>query len=154
MTPNDQEDPAKSEELLTTELYPFAPVTPGGLDETLPDLPAMEELPDSQAFPDPCYPEMPALAGEHAADAAPPASPPGPREPPPGPEPHGPADGPGARSWPLPPGPLTRPAFQPFPPPPDVQPPRLAPLPHPAPPPLAGEAPKQVWSADPYAPPR
>ena len=160
MTPNDQDDPAKSEELLTTELYPFAPVTPGGPDDTLPDLPVMEELPDSQAFPDPGYPEMPAPAGEHAAVAAPPASPPEPREPPVAPEPDGLAeppglaDGPGTRSWPLPPGPVTRPGFQPFPSPQHVQSPRPAPLPHPAPPPQAGEAPKQVWSADPYAPPR
>ena len=172
MTANDQDDPAKSEGLLTTELYPFAPVTPGGLDDALPDLPVMEQLPDSLAFPDPGYPEMPASAGEHAAGAAPPAAPPGPREPPVAPEPYGLAeppglaepyglaeppglaDGPGARSWPLPPGPLTRPAFEPFPPPQHVQSPRPAPLPHPAPPPQAGEAPKQVWSADPYAPPR
>ncbi len=171
MTANDQDDPVKSEGVLSTELYPFAPAIPGGHDDALPDLPVMEQLPDSQAFPDPGYPEMPALAGEHAA-AAPPASPPEPREPPvapepyEAPEPYGPpepygiaespglADGPGARSWPLPPGPLTRPAFEPFPPPQHVHSPRPAPLPHPVPPPQAGEASKQVWSADPYAPPR
>ena len=79
MTPNEHDDPAKSEELLTTELYPFAPVTPGGPDDTMPDLPVMEQLPDSQALPDPGYPEMPASAGEHAVGAAPPASPPVPR---------------------------------------------------------------------------
>jgi MinD-like ATPase involved in chromosome partitioning or flagellar assembly len=61
MTPNDHDhdDPEKSEEQPTTELYPFAPVTPAGLDDTIPDLPVMEPLPGSGALPDPGYPEMP-----------------------------------------------------------------------------------------------
>jgi len=70
------------------------------------------------------------------------------------PESPGAADGPSAPSWPLPPGPLPRPPFQPFPPPRPVQSPGPVPPPHPAPPPRAAEAAKQVWSADPYAPPR
>ena len=75
MTPNEHDDLAKSEALPTTELYPFAPVIPGGLDDMLPDLPVMEQLPDSQAFPDPGYPEMPTSAGEHAGGTAKPAPP-------------------------------------------------------------------------------
>src|ERR1700733_5852595 len=116
MTPNEHDDPAKSEELLTTELYPFAPVTPGGPDDTMPDLPVMEQLPDSQALPDPGYPEMPASAGEHAVGTAPP---------------HGAAEEPSAGAGPPPPEPLPRPPFQPFPPP------RPVPLPHAVPPPHA-----------------
>jgi MinD-like ATPase involved in chromosome partitioning or flagellar assembly len=199
MTPNEHDDPVKSEELPTTELYPFAPVTPGRLDDTMPDLPVMEQLPDSQALPDPGYLEMPTSAGLHPGGAAPaesspeplpmpPAAPPPapPESPPPplapesvapplappespGPA-YDPADGPSARSWPLPPGPLPRPSFQPFPspqaqplpPPPSQQaqppepfsPPPPSSLPHPSLPQQAAEAPKQVWSADPYAPPR
>ena len=75
MTPNEHDDLAKSEELPTTALYPFAPVAPGGPDDTLPDLPVMEQLPDSQALPDPGYPEMPTSAGGSAGGAAPLAPP-------------------------------------------------------------------------------
>ena len=79
------------------------------------------------------------------------------------------ADGPGARSWPLPPGPPPQPYFQSFPPPrhaewPEAtewpqpaQPPHPAPnpfTPHPSLPHRAAEVPRQVSSADPYAPPR
>src|ERR1700722_13801065 len=128
MTPNEHDEQAKSAELPTTELYPFARVTPGGLDDTMPDLPVMEQLPDSQALPDPGYPEMPASPRGHAGGAAPPvppipsAGPPEPLAPQEAPEAlapqeapeplapqeapwpaHGPADGPSARAWPRPP---------------------------------------------------
>src|ERR1700722_17620886 len=75
MTPNEHDEQAMSAELPVTELYPFARVTPGGLDDTMPDLPVMEQLPDSQALPDPGYPETRAPARGDAAGAAPSAPP-------------------------------------------------------------------------------
>ncbi len=104
MTPNEHDEPEQPAERPTTELDPYARVTPGGLDDAMPDVPVMEQLPDSQSLPDPGYPEMPASARGPAGDAAPS----GPREPPS--LDRGPADGPGARSWPRPPGPSPRPA--------------------------------------------
>ncbi|MGH3251477.1 MAG: AAA family ATPase [Trebonia sp.] len=66
-----------SEELKTTEIYPFSDGYPHGtgreMDDTLPDVPAMEQLPDPNALPDPGYPEMPASARDYAS--GPPAPP-------------------------------------------------------------------------------
>src|ERR1700733_13691026 len=111
MTPNEHDNPEASEEQPTTELRPFAPGTAGGLDDTMPDLPVMEPLPDSHALPDPGYPEMPTSAREQPDDPPPPGPPPASPGPPaasPGPlappwPARGPADGPSARSWPRPP---------------------------------------------------
>ena len=96
----------------------------------MPDVPAMEQLPDPDALPDPGYPEMPATARDYASGIA---------EPPPA---SGPADGPGARSWPRPPsGPRHRR---------DRPSSRFSQ----EEPPQTNEAPRQVWSPDPYAAPR
>jgi MinD-like ATPase involved in chromosome partitioning or flagellar assembly len=129
MTPNEHDIPETtseeltSEELPSTELYPFSseysPETDPAPDDTMPDVPVMEQLPDPDALPDPGYPVMPA----------------------PGPPVSGPPDGPGARSWPRPPDwPPEVPSFTPAEPE--------------EPPPPAAEAPKPVWSPDPYAAPR
>jgi len=62
MTPKEHDIPETSEEreLTTTELYPFVTGYPQGtrreIDDTLPDVPAMEQLPDPDALPDPGYP--------------------------------------------------------------------------------------------------
>jgi MinD-like ATPase involved in chromosome partitioning or flagellar assembly len=85
MTPKEHDIPEASEELTNTELYPFSSgehaETERAPDDTLPDVPVMEQLPDPHALPDPGYPVMPT------------------------PEPlvSWPQDGPGARSWPRPP---------------------------------------------------
>jgi MinD-like ATPase involved in chromosome partitioning or flagellar assembly len=142
MTPNEHDEPETSEELPTTELYPYARVTLGGPDDTMPDLPVMERLPDSQSLPDPGYPEMPAIAREHADGVAPnppssapsgPLAPPeplGPRESPAPPEPLVSEEPPGSQRPPAPPEPLPPlerplPQEQPWsqePPPPQVPP--------------------------------
>jgi MinD-like ATPase involved in chromosome partitioning or flagellar assembly len=65
MTPSEHDIPETSEELKATELYPFSAGYPQGdraIDDTLPDVPAMEQLPDPDALPDPGYPEMPTSA--------------------------------------------------------------------------------------------
>src|SRR3984885_10285688 len=81
MTPNEHDEPVKSEELPTTDLHPYARATPGGTDDTMPDLPVMEQLPGSQSLPDPGYPEMPAPARGPADGVAPNTPPDGPPEP-------------------------------------------------------------------------
>jgi MinD-like ATPase involved in chromosome partitioning or flagellar assembly len=143
MTPSEQDIPDTPEdpELKATELYPFAAgyLQEAGhaIDDTLPDVPAMEQLPDPDALPDPGYPEMPATARDYVSGVG--------ESPPDGwPDgwPAGPADGPGGQAWPRPPAwpPATsRPAFH-------------AVEPEPSSP--ATEESRQVWSADPYAPPR
>ncbi|HEY0936913.1 MAG TPA: hypothetical protein VGD91_24665, partial [Trebonia sp.] len=75
MTPNEHDNPDTAGELRTTELYPFSG-HPRALDDTMPDIPAMEPLPDPYALPDPGYPEMPEPAREDASDepAVPPAA--------------------------------------------------------------------------------
>jgi MinD-like ATPase involved in chromosome partitioning or flagellar assembly len=95
MTPNEHDSPETSEEreIKTTELYPFVTGYPPGtdreIDDTLPDVPAMEQLPDPDALPDPGYPEMPATARDYATGIA---------EPPP--EARQAGDPPGAQPWP------------------------------------------------------
>jgi MinD-like ATPase involved in chromosome partitioning or flagellar assembly len=134
MTPNEHDIPETTEGRQTTELYPFSAGYPDGtdraIDDTLPDIPAMEQLPDPDALPDPGYPEMPASARDYASGTV---------EPPPD---YGPADRSGAQSWPRPtawvPG-APRPSFHPAAPEQPSQP---------------TEPPKQVWSPDPYAAPR
>jgi MinD-like ATPase involved in chromosome partitioning or flagellar assembly len=143
MTPNEHDISETSEEreLTTTELYPFVTGYPPGtrreIDDTLPDVPAMEQLPDSDALPDPGYPEMPATARDYATSIA---------EPPP--EARQADEPPGAQSEPHPsewaPAPW-RPSFHPAE---QEQPER------PEQPSEAAETPKQVWSPDPYAAPR
>src|SRR5690242_9509059 len=139
MTPNEHDISETSEEreLTTTELYPFVTGYPPGtrreIDDTLPDVPAMEQLPDLDALPDPGYPEMPATARGYATGIVEPL----------------PADWqvdepPAARSdtsaWaPAP----WRPSFDQV----EQEPPSAAPS-------AAAETPKQVWSPDPYAAPR
>jgi MinD-like ATPase involved in chromosome partitioning or flagellar assembly len=96
MTPNEHDIPEASEELTRTELYPYPPGSPEETDrapdDTLPDVPVMEQLPDPDALPDPGYPVMPT----------------------PGPPVSGPPDGPGAQSWPRPPAwPPAAPTFTP-----------------------------------------
>jgi MinD-like ATPase involved in chromosome partitioning or flagellar assembly len=124
MTPNERDNPEASEELPTTELYPYAS-SPGyspALDGTLPDVPVMEPLPDPDALPDPGYPVMPATAGHQPGGFASPArftgEPPRPDVDLPRAtgqvEPARPVDGPSARSWPRPPAwPPEGPAFNP-----------------------------------------
>jgi MinD-like ATPase involved in chromosome partitioning or flagellar assembly len=137
MTPNEQYNPENDEELAITEVHPFSfpsggDATPGG---AVPDVPAMEQLPNTEALPDPGFPVMPATV--------PPQAEPRPyaQEPP---RPRGGADGPAAQSWPRPPAwpapaPALRPAATPAPDEPTAPP--------------AGEH-RQVWSPDPYAAPR
>jgi MinD-like ATPase involved in chromosome partitioning or flagellar assembly len=136
MTPNEHDIPETSEEreLDTTELLPFATGDSQGteraIDDTMPDVPAMEQLPDPDALPDPGYPEMPATARDYASDIG---------EPPPD---SGPTDRPAAQSWPRPPAgaPASpRPSFRPV---------------QPGLPSETAEAPRLVWSPDPYAAPR
>src|SRR6201987_1629858 len=116
MTPDENYIPKKSEEpeLKTTEVYPFVTGYPQGtdreIDDTLPDLPAMEQLPDPDALPDPGYPVMPTTARDYASGTV--ESPPG----------SWPADGPGAHAchpeWP--PNP-PQPSFHPVEPDPPAQ---------------------------------
>jgi MinD-like ATPase involved in chromosome partitioning or flagellar assembly len=96
MTPNEHDIPGTSEELTTTELYRFSsgdsPEENRVPDDTLSDVPVMEQLPDPHALPDPGYPVMPT----------------------PGPAVSVPQDGPGAQSWPRPPAwPPGAPSFTP-----------------------------------------
>jgi MinD-like ATPase involved in chromosome partitioning or flagellar assembly len=140
MTPNEHDISETSEEreLTTTELYPFVTGYPEGtrreIDDTLPDVPAMEQLPDPDALPDPGYPEMPATVRDYATSIA---------ELPPeawqADEPPSVESGPHSSEWtPAP----WRPSFQP------------AEQEQPEQPSEAAETPKQVWSPDPYAAPR
>jgi MinD-like ATPase involved in chromosome partitioning or flagellar assembly len=98
------------------------------VDETAPDVPVMEQLPDTSSFPDPGYPVMPAATPPPArlspqlfapeppslepSSAEPPSAEPPPQAPSPPtfgsgevelPPVREPADGPGSRSWPHPP---------------------------------------------------
>ena len=140
MTPNEHD---------STDLYPFAAGDPErtdrAIDDTIPDLPAMEPLPDPEALPDPGFPVMPASARDYPSAMVDP------------PQDSWPADGPGAQSWPRPPAwapEPSRPSFQPLQAHPDEAHPDEA---HPvqAPQPSdATTAPRQVWSPDPYAAPR
>ena len=111
--------------------------TERAIDDTLPDVPAMEQLPDPDALPDPGYPEMPATARDYASGVA---------EPPPD---SGPADGPGAQAWPRPPEWPPGTAATVLPPGPvrGAEPSGLRQ-------PQAAAATSQVWSPDPYAAPR
>src|ERR1700716_3063464 len=67
MTPNEHDTPETSEDRGPADLSPFAAGRPQetnrAIDDTQPDLPAMEPLPDPDALPDPGYPEMPTAAG-------------------------------------------------------------------------------------------
>ncbi len=134
MTPKEHDIPQTSEEPETTELYPFSTGYPQGADrspdDVIPDVPSMEQLPDRDALPDPGYPVMPASPRDYADGKAE------------SPEGSGAADGPGAEPWPRPP------TWAPEPPRPS-----LGPL-RPEPSSDTAEAPKQVWSPDPYAAPR
>jgi MinD-like ATPase involved in chromosome partitioning or flagellar assembly len=136
MTPNEHDIPETTEEREpnTTELLPFttgdSQVTERAIDDTMPDVPAMEQLPDPDALPDPGYPEMPATARDYASGIV---------EPPPD---SGPTDGTGAQSRTRPPADTPAslpPSFH------SVQPEQ---------PSEAAEAPRLVWSPDPYAAPR
>jgi len=140
MTPSEQDIPEKSEELATTEFsFPYAPGAERAVDDTAPDVPAMEQLPDQDALPDPGYLEMPPpVAVPSVAD-----------------EPLSqPADGFEAESWPRPP--VWPPAVPTFTPGPSFQPAELAAPEAPTGPQeqVQPEAHKPVWSADPYAAPR
>ena len=129
MTPNEHENPETDRELRRTEIFPFGP---GGAeraernpDDTLPDVPAMEQLPNSEALPDPGYPVMPAPARDYAT-SAPEISPYS--EPP---------DGPGAPARPRPPDAAA--ATQPQ---------------HSEPAGQRAVGPRPSWSPHPYAAPR
>jgi MinD-like ATPase involved in chromosome partitioning or flagellar assembly len=131
MTPDEHDIPKTSEEpeLETIELYPFVTGYPQGtdreIDDTLPDVPAMEQLPDLDALPDPGYPEMPATARDYATGIVePPAD-------------AWEADEPAWQSWQRPPE--GTPAVE------------QEQLEEPS---EAAETPGQVWSPDPYAAPR
>ena len=75
MTPNEHDNPETSEELQATGLYRSSADYPQGtdraLDDTMPDVPAMEQLPDPDALPDPGYPVMPTSPREYASGIAP-----------------------------------------------------------------------------------
>ena len=70
MTPNEHDNPANvrgaDRPQSSTRSRPAYPRRTGP-DDTMPDVPVMEQLPDSDALPDPGYPEMPASAREYAA---------------------------------------------------------------------------------------
>jgi len=140
MTPSERDIPEKSEDLASTEFsFAFAVDAERAVDNTLPDVPAMELLPNQDALPDPGFPEMP-----------PPATVPSVADHPLS----GPTDGPEAESWPHPP--VWPPGFPTFTPAPSFTPADpTAPL-APTGPQAAvqPEARKPVWSADPYAAPR
>jgi MinD-like ATPase involved in chromosome partitioning or flagellar assembly len=106
MTTDERGNLETSEERQITEYNPYSPGQPGEWDNSMPDVPAMEQLPDPDALPDPGYPVMPAPEPpapelvtpelvtperEQATGAAE-----APRVP-------LPADGPGSASWPHPP---------------------------------------------------
>jgi MinD-like ATPase involved in chromosome partitioning or flagellar assembly len=139
MTPNEHDTPETSEELSATGLSPFTAGYPEGtdraIDDTLPDLPVMEQLPDPDALPDPGYPVMPTTPRDYASGTV---------DPPPG---SWPADGPDAQTWPRPPALAPEPARPSFHPaqagPDEAQPPSQP-----------AKAAKPVWSPDPYAAPR
>ena len=64
MTPSEQDIPEKGEELATTEFsFPYAAGAERAADDTAPDVPTMEQLPDQDVLPDPGFPEMPAGGG-------------------------------------------------------------------------------------------
>ena len=87
MTPNEHDNP---------RVHRFSVSDPRLGDDPLPEVPAMEQLPDLDALPDPGYPEMPGPGpGHHGAPADPPAGASMSGQPP-----DQPADGPGAPSWP------------------------------------------------------
>jgi MinD-like ATPase involved in chromosome partitioning or flagellar assembly len=148
MTPNEHDLPETSEEPITTELHPFSSSHPlrtdREADDTTPDVPVMEQLPDPHALPDPGYPVMPAPACEPQVSGS---------------VLSGPADGPDAQTWPRPPAwppavPIFTPAqfFAAAQPAEQAQPPDRAPSAESARP--RAETAKQVWSPDPYAAPR
>jgi MinD-like ATPase involved in chromosome partitioning or flagellar assembly len=153
MTPNEHDTPETSEALSTTDLSPSPAGSAQGTDraiddtlpdlpvmEQLPDLPVMEQLPDPDALPDPGYPVMPATPPEYATGAVDP------------PQGSWPADGPDAQTWPRPPAwapEPPRPSFRPVQPQPAQADPDQEPQPT-----QPATAPKQVWSPDPYAAPR
>ena len=180
MTTNEHDNPEASQEHRPTELYPFARGYPRPFDDTPPDLPAMEQLPDPDALPDPGYPDMPEPAGDDADDVTefPPAEPAsasdtsadgpssGPTSvsidelmdgPTSGPADQ-PADSPEDRSVD---SPEDAPGARPWPRPPEWPsaplPPSLQPSLQPAadyPDEPPSEAPRPVWSPDPYTAPR
>ena len=135
-----------------TEFFPFSGGYRRALYDTRPDVPAMEQLPDPNALPDPGYPDMPTPAPELDSGAA-------------DPPPAGPPDGPSSPSWPRPP--LRPPQPQPRQAPQQLQPLQALHEPQAPPPPAPSfspaqpsqqrqppEAAKEVWSPDPYAAPR
>jgi MinD-like ATPase involved in chromosome partitioning or flagellar assembly len=142
MTPNEHDNPGDPEKQGTTTFsrsdaagYPRAA-------DGAPEVPAMEQLPDPDALPDPGFPEMPAPAGGNASAEdrpRPPAA---------------------ATFQPLPSFYPGQPADQdqpqqaprPSPPPPLPQEPQAARKPPPSQ--QAETAPRPVWPADPYAAPR
>ncbi|HEY1820516.1 MAG TPA: AAA family ATPase [Trebonia sp.] len=149
MTPKEHDLPETSEELTTAELHRFSPGHPLGADreadDTMPDVPVMEQLPDPHALPDPDYPVMPTPDSGSVLS--------------------GPEDGPDAQSWPRPPvWPPVVPTFTPAQsfvhdqpeeqasPEGQARPDDRAQPQEPAPP--TAEAHRQVWSPDPYAAPR
>jgi MinD-like ATPase involved in chromosome partitioning or flagellar assembly len=159
--PGTTEEPGMSEEPGTSELDPYPAGYPRALDDTMPDLPAvdmpdvppMEQLPDPDALPDPGFPDMPTPVSEQGTDIAEQAA--------------GPADGtptrPGPPAWPAtalrgsfppaeqaPPAPSAPPA-QTAPPAPPAYATPPAQTASPAPPPDASQP---VYSPDPYAAPR
>jgi MinD-like ATPase involved in chromosome partitioning or flagellar assembly len=149
MTPREHDLPETSEELTTTELYPFSSGRLLGTDrepdDTLPDVPVMEQLPDPHALPDPGYPVMPTPASTPQVPESVLIS--------------GPADGPDAESWPRPPvWPPVVPTFTPAQPERQPQPEDPVQPEEPAQPEESARpksaAAKQVWSPDPYAAPR
>jgi MinD-like ATPase involved in chromosome partitioning or flagellar assembly len=148
MTPSENDLPKTSEEpeLESTELHPFAAGYPQGagpaIGGTLPDVPAMEQLPDPDALPDPGYPEMPATARDYASGVDEPPSDGWPAE----------AADPGTQEWTRPPEWPQAALRSPFHPVESPASPSAAPAAPAAPP--APEDSRQVWSADPYAPPR
>jgi MinD-like ATPase involved in chromosome partitioning or flagellar assembly len=71
VTPNTPDNPGEPEDRETTEFDPYAaahPRVPGGPS---PDVPAMEQLPDPDALPDPGFPEL-AQSGPASARSQPP----------------------------------------------------------------------------------
>ena len=144
MTPSEEDIPEKYEELAGTE-FSFAYAVDAAVDaeravdDTPPDVPAMEQLPGHEALPDPGYLEMPPpVAVPSVADY--PLS--------------GPVDGPEAESWPRPPvWPPAAPTFTPA----SSFVPEAPAAPHAATGPqvpVPPEARRPVRSPDPYAAPR
>lgn len=148
MTPKEHDIPETSEEreLTTTELYPFVTGYPQGtrreIDDTLPDVPAMEQLPNPDALPDPGYPEMSATALDNATEIVEPPAAAVQAD-----EPRDARSGPDTSAWAPAPWRLS---FDPV----AQEQPSEAPPAAAEPPSAAAEPPKQVWSPDPYAAPR